>query len=148
LAFSGVLCLGGAEVLKAAYGIPIEFGTIGIAVFVGSYTMVGGLPAVVKTDEIQFFGVIILLILGCIALVRVSNGPFSTEDWFISAKSTISSSDAIALGIAFALGEAFIPIYSVRGIIGDKAKTVKIAFVLGAIMCMVWFLFTGLFGAS
>jgi SSS family solute:Na+ symporter len=148
MAFSGVLCLGGAKVLDAIYGVPIEVGTIGIAVFTAFYTMVGGLPAVIKTDKIQFFGLVILLLLAFIALPSMPHGSFSKTDWFMLSSRAMSSPDILALGVAFGLGEAFIPIYAVRGIIGVNGRTVRLAFVAAAIFGVTWFLVLGVFGLS
>jgi solute:Na+ symporter, SSS family len=148
LAFSGVLCLGGAKVLQAIFGIPIEYGTVSIAVFTAFYTMVGGLPAVVKTDKVQFLGFLILLLLGFIALWHMPQGAFSRADWFASAKSPLSVGEILALTVAFALGEAFIPIYAVRGIVGIDGKTAKRGFIAAAIFGIFWFLILGMFGAS
>ena len=66
------LLLGGAIVIDVMFGIPFLWGLIGIAAFVGAYTILGGLGAVVWTDVIQgslmIVGGAVVTILGLIEI--------------------------------------------------------------------------------
>ena len=58
----------GGIVVSELLGIPFWYGAIGIVVFTGVYTVVGGMKAVIYTETLQT----IVLILGSIIITLVS----------------------------------------------------------------------------
>jgi Na+/proline symporter len=62
----GVLALGGAEVLRVVFGLSPNATIAVITLVVAGYTFSGGVPAVLKTDRLQFR---FLLLLAVVALI-------------------------------------------------------------------------------
>lgn len=151
LAFTGVLCLGSAKVLNAVWSIPIPYGVVATAIVVSSYSVIGGLPAVIKTDILQFFFLCAVLVLGVIATFGLlSEHPSvlsATNIWHIDPVK-FPTTEVISVAIGFFLGEAFIPIYSVRALVALDGSTAKKAFIYTAIFGVIWFVILTLFGIA
>ena len=59
----------GGIVVSELLGIPFWYGAIGIVIFTGIYTVIGGLKAVIYTETLQtvvlIFGSVVITYLGC-----------------------------------------------------------------------------------
>jgi len=141
IALVGVLGLAGGKVLASVTELPVEITTAIIVGFVALYSFYGGIATVIKIDKIHFYLIITFLIVGLIACcfqffsndnsIEITNFVFNTKEMPVK--------EMIAIGIAFFLGEAFLPVYSIRSIVSKNANTAKRAFKKSAWFGLIWF---------
>ena len=149
MAFVSVLAVGGAEVLRAVFGLPPDATIAVITLVVASYTLSGGTPAVLKTDRVQFW---FLLFLATVALITTftilfgNHSNISFEQVF-NVKA-LSPEKLIALAVGFLLGEALQPFYVTRVFMSPSAKVAGQAFIGTGIFGILWFSILGMFGIS
>ncbi len=146
IAFSGLFATAAAKTLGAIFGLPFEPTIVIVTLVVAMYTMTGGLPAVLRTDILQFLLLIGVLFLGYVAILRYGNSWVVSDDWAWNTTSPLTLEAAVTLCVAFFFGEAFLPAYAVRSMIGKTADVAAKAFTAAAVMGVVWFLSVGLFG--
>lgn len=153
-AFTGVLCLGGAQVLSAVWDVPASYGVLAIAIVVAAYSSIGGLPAVVRTDVLQFA---LLCVVGGIALISALWIIFTEPATYAALSSAhlpqpatppLDITTVISIAVAFLLGEALIPVYAVRGLIASDAQAARSGFSYAAMFALGWFALMGLAGVA
>ncbi|MBO9489840.1 hypothetical protein J7384_05650 [Endozoicomonas sp. G2_1] len=148
LAIVGVLCQAGAIVLNNIFGIEPSWAIIGIAVCVGFYSTIGGMPAVIKTDIAQFGLLLLALIIGGIAIFQLPNTqPVNLSQ--LSSNLMVSDIEPkvlFGLCIAFLLGEALIPAYAIRGFIGKSAMDIRKGFYATGVFATFWFISLAIIG--
>lgn len=143
IAIVGVISLGGGKAISGIMGIPVSTATSFVILFITLYSFFGGISAVIKTDKLQFWLIMFLGIYGIIASfahINTTDIEFTTlfsENWY---KNDLSTKEIIGIGFAFFLGEAFLPVYFVRGLISKDSETAKKAFKKVAYFGFVWFL--------
>jgi SSS family solute:Na+ symporter len=142
IAIVAVLGVGGGKVISSITSIPLNMSIVFIVSFITVYSFYGGIATVIKTDNIQFYLICIFAILGVVAgIVQLGNNSNIIDpSKFLWNSSNMSTSTIIGTAIAFFLGEAFLPVYSLRGLISRDPKTAKISFKNAAYFGFVWFL--------
>lgn len=150
VAIVGVLGLGGGKVLSSITEIPLNMSIVFVVAFVTLYSFYGGIATVIKTDKIQFLLICIFCIIGLIAGISqiISNTNSIEISNYIFNSNNMSIKEIIGISIAFFLGEAFIPVYSVRGIISKDEKTASNAFKKAAYFGFFWFILLTIIGIS
>lgn len=150
IAIVGVLGLGGGSVLSSMTAIPLNMSIVLVVSFVTLYTFYGGIATVIKTDKIQFLLICAFCIIGLIAsIIQYTSNESSIEiSDYIFNRNNMPLQDIIGIGIAFFLGEAFIPVYSVRGIIAKNEDTARKAFKKAAYFGFIWFVLLTIIGIS
>jgi solute:Na+ symporter, SSS family len=132
LAFTGILCLAGGQVLHAFFGWHQSYGVVFTAIFVGTYTALGGMNAVIKTDILQFWVIVAgasLAVLGAILLLARSPFPIPQEWFWRPDPQEFTARNMLTLGAGYFLGEAFLPMYSIRALITGARASARRAFV-------------------
>lgn len=151
IAIVGVISLGGGKVISSITEIPTETATAFVVIFITLYTFWGGISAVIKTDKLQFWLIIFLGVLGLVASVihiNSSNIEISSlinNNWF---KSNLDAKSMIGIGFAFFLGEAFLPVYSIRGLISSNPESARKAFKNVAYFGSIWFVALAFIGVT
>lgn len=129
LAFTGILALAGGQILSSFFGIPIITGILFTSIFVGLYTYFGGMNSVIKTDIIQFFIILFFAVLALISAITILSNNWNAVDstvFWRPERGNFTIRTTLNLMIAYFLGEAFLPMYSIRAlIIVDKRKASK-----------------------
>jgi len=148
IALVGVLGLAGGKVLASVTELPVEITTVIVVGFVALYSFYGGISTVIKIDQIHFWLIIAFLIVGLIACcfqffsidnsIEITNFIFNTKGMPVK--------EMIAIGIALFLGEAFLPVYSIRSIVSKNEDTAKKAFKKSAYFGFVWFILLTIIG--
>ncbi|MEK6259505.1 MAG: sodium:solute symporter family protein [Planctomycetota bacterium] len=142
LAFTGVLALAGGQILNAFLGWSLPWAILATALFVAAYTGVGGMAAVVSSDRIQMG---FLTFAGAIAGVAaisllVSNTSIIEPEWLWNPdKTEFSVRMMLSLACGYFLGEALLPMYSIRAMMAASPSSAKRAFVIGGCFMAVWY---------
>jgi sodium/proline symporter len=133
LAFTGILALAGGQILSSSFGMPLTAGILFTAIFVALYTHIGGMNSVIETDVFQ---TIIIYTVAFIALIAstflmLSNWSSVPTDWFWKTEGgDFSFRNCISLAVAYFLGEAFLPMYTIRAFVSKKPKDASRAFIV------------------
>lgn len=140
VAIVAVLGVGGGKVLSSITSIPLNMSIVFIVSFITLYSFYGGIATVIKTDKIQFYLICIFAILGVIAgFLQLGNSNIIATSKLLWNSNNMSSTTIIGTAIAFFLGEAFIPVYSIRGLISKNPETAKKSFKNAAYFGLIWF---------
>ncbi len=131
LAFTGILALAGGQILTSLIDIPLIFGILITAIFVAVYAYVGGMNTIIRTDILQFYIIVLVAIFSVIgaAFLLINNSGNVDQSWFWRTDGgdfTIRS--MLNLMVAYFLGEAFLPMYTIRTFIAKKPKDASKAF--------------------
>jgi SSS family solute:Na+ symporter len=113
-----------------------------VLVFVVMYSLWGGIATVIKTDTPQFLFVCAFALIGLGAAVYqfcLNCESIDISD-FVFNRNQTPGIKIIDLVFAFLLGEAFLPVYSIRGIISKDAITAQRAFKRAAYIGFIWFI--------
>jgi len=143
LAFTGVLALAGGQVLQAFLGWPVAYGIVATAGFVGIYTTIGGMNAVLRTDRIQFWCLIAMGLTALLSAIILLGGRWSdvNPEWFWRRDVAEFPAQTIAsIAIAYFLGEALLPVYAVRGLIAATPQQAASAFRRTGGIIALWYL--------
>jgi SSS family solute:Na+ symporter len=142
IAIVGALGLAGGKVLASVTDIDENLAIVLALAFVVIYSFWGGIATVIKTDKPQFLFICAFAIIGLIAAVYqyFSNGASVDISGYIFNSNQTSTMQIVNWGFAFFLGEAFLPVYSIRGIIAKDSTTAKKAFKRAAYIGFVWFI--------
>jgi len=139
--FSAQLLAGSVVILESVYGISGELIVIFVALIVASYSVTGGIPAVLRTDSLQF---VLLLALGVFfVIIGLEAGNHVTETAPLSVNQIANEFNfAMFAGIAiiFILGDAFQPLYIQRAFFAKSAKHAGVAFGIAGVLAIFWFL--------
>lgn len=158
--FSMLVCSGilGAQVGAIGYMFKVFLGVkpiIGILVgctIVILYSTLGGMSAVVATDVIQFCVLAICVPILLYFSVRAAGGMSSiiaaTPMENFNIFNNYTPAGFISLFITLALGEALVPPYVQRLLMGNDLRTTKKATVLSGIISIPFFVITGLIGMA
>lgn len=144
IAFSGVLILAGGKILGTFLGLPMYFGVSITALFVGCYTAINGMEAVMLTDKVQaaLAGVIFLAIFIAVIYLVFSSAPLIDvaqivkKDAF-SAKHDWSEIWSFFLG--YLLGELLLPAYTVRAMIAETPGDASKGFQYASVLLIIWY---------
>lgn len=151
VAFSGVLVLAGGQILQAFIEIPLVYGMLITAIFVGAYTSVGGMNAVNNTDKIQIVFMIVLLLLSIMAVIMffVDKPEIDFADVLIKKNFYNDHSLKVALSLFFAyfMGEMLLPAYTIRAIMAKDSLSATNGFLLASIFLAIWYLVITLAGS-
>lgn len=131
LAFTGILALAGGQILESLFNLPLTSGILITAIFVGLYAWVGGMNAIIKTDRLQFYivvGVGIIAVIAAIVLLTKNTSIVDSSWYWRPGTGNFTLRSGLALAIAYFLGEAFLPMYSIRAFISKKPKDASRAF--------------------
>lgn len=140
------LSYAGGTVLSDFIGTNREIATFLIIIFIMLYSFSGGIATIVKTDTINLTLIGLFLLIGLGAgfyVFSISDVNFLTAFKDFGLNTTINNTPSggwINIAIAFLLGEIFIPVYSVRSMMTDRAQKTKTAFRLAAIIGFIWFI--------
>lgn len=152
LAFTGILALAGGQLLTSIFGWDLISGVLITAIFVAGYTYIGGMNSIINTDKLQFTLVIGILVLAFISatIILLLNSPIEIEsEWFWRAEGRdYSIKSMITLAAAYFLGEAFLPIYSIRAFIADKPGAARKAFMAFGGFIIIYYVIMILSGIS
>jgi SSS family solute:Na+ symporter len=140
------LSYAGGKVLADFTGTNREVATFFVIAFIMLYSFSGGIATIVKTDRIN------LILIGLFLLIGIGAGiyVFLTHDaglttlaeygWNSTTKTNTPNGGWFNVGIAFLLGEIFIPVYSVRSMMTDDTAKSKKAFKWAALVGLIWFI--------
>lgn len=140
------LSYAGGAVLADFIGTNREIATFFIIIFIMLYSFSGGIATIIKTDTINLILIGLFLFIGIFAGVRVfmdHNMHLLTaikEFGLNTSKYNTPEGGWFNVAIAFLLGEIFIPVYSVRSMMTDNAQKTQKAFMLAAIVGILWFI--------
>jgi len=143
IAIVAVLGSAGGKVLSSVTGLDTHISVIAVITFVTIYSFFGGIATVIKTDKPQFIFVLAFCLIGVGVAIYYfffnhTTVDFSTIFYFNTNQMPVSQ--MINIAIAFLLGEAFIPVYSIRGMIAKDENTAKKAFKRAAYIGIIWFI--------
>ena len=144
IAFSGVLVLAGGKILDTFLGVPMYIGVSMTALFVGGYTAINGMEAVMRTDKVQavLAGIILLVIvIGAIYLV-FSSAPLSDDAQIMKKDAFSKDYDWSMIGyffLGYLLGEMLLPAYTVRAMIAESPDAASKGFKLAALLLIFWY---------
>lgn len=146
LAFTGILALAGGQILSTFFDIPIISGVLFTAIFVGLYTFIGGMNSVIKTDLIQFYIISVFAILSLVAALLILSKNWNlveTSIFWRPESGNFTIRNTLNLMIAYFLGEAFLPMYSIRAfIVKDKRKASYSFFIFGGFIIIYYSIMT------
>jgi SSS family solute:Na+ symporter len=148
VAIVGALGLAGGRVLASVTGMDINLAIVFILSFIVIYSFWGGIATVIKTDKPQFVFVCIFCLIGLIAAgyqFFSNNNSIDISD-FVFNSNQMPASQIINLAFAFCLGEAFLPVYSIRGMIARDENTARKSFKRAAYIGFIWFLLLSIIG--
>lgn len=151
LAFTGILALAGGQILSSFFNIPVISGILFTAIFVGLYTYFGGMNSVIRTDILQFYIIIFFAILSLIAAIIILRHSWASIDpnmFWRPEKGNFTIRATINLMIAYFLGEAFLPMYSIRALIVKNKKKASTSFFIFGIFIIVYYAIMMLIGIS
>lgn len=132
LMFSWVVVsfIGAGKVLSSFVNVNFEVATLIAALLILVYLVAGGFKAVVKTDVIQFFGI---MILGVLMIVLFIQNPVSVpkESFDLFAMSTFDVVSFFLVGMFFPLASAELwqRVYAV-----DSQKTLKKSLIMASVL--------------
>ena len=144
IAFSGVLILAGGKILDTFLGVPMYIGVSMTALFVGGYTAINGMEAVMRTDKVQAVssGVIFLVIFIAAIYLVFSSAPLS-DDAQIMKKDAFSADHDWPmiwyLFLGYFLGEMLLPAYIVRAKIANSSDDASKGFMIASLLLIFWY---------
>jgi len=142
LAFTGILTLAGGQVLESLYNVPITIGVLITAIFVAIYSYAGGMNAIIKTDVVQFWiivGVAIIAIVTATLIIINNINVIEGHIFWQPGGGDFTPKSLIALVIAYFLGEAFLPMYTIRAYISKKPRDASRAFTIFGIAIILYY---------
>jgi SSS family solute:Na+ symporter len=142
IAIVGALGLAGGKVLASVTDLDENLAIVLVLSFVVMYSFWGGIATVIKTDKPQFLFVCAFAVIGLIAAVYQffsNSASVDISDFMFNSNQT-SVMEIVDWAFAFFLGEAFLPVYSIRGIIARDSVTAEKAFKRAAYIGFVWFI--------
>lgn len=152
VAFAGVLILAGGQVLESLAGVDRIFGMLITAAVVGLYTSIGGIGVVVDTNKFQaLFAWLIVIMAGAAAVVIASqHSPAIVSDLFVTPKFVEDHPirTALALFIAYFMGELLLPTYAVRALMARSLSAARAGFLIAAGLLVVWYFTMTFAGAA
>ena len=142
VAIVAVLGVGGGKVLSSITALPLNMSIVFIVSFITLYSFYGGIATVIKTDKVQFLLICLFAIIGVIAgVIQLIKGTQIVEiSDFVWNTHNMPISTIIGTAIAFFLGEAFIPVYSIRGLVSRNPETAKKSFKNASFFGLFWFI--------
>jgi len=143
IAIVGVISLGGGKVVANVLNIDISIAILFVVGFITLYSFYGGISAVIRTDKFQFGLILSFLIIGIIAAVyevTISHDIVESFSQFTWNSNDMSMTTIVGIAIAFFFGEAFLPVYSIRGIISENPESAKKSFKYVAYFGSIWFI--------
>ena len=144
IAFSGVLILAGGKILDTFLGVPMYIGASMTALFVGGYTAINGMEAVMRTDKAQAVssGVIFWVIFIAAIYLVFSSAPLS-DDAQIMKKNAFSTDHDWSmiwyLFLGYFLGEMLLPAYTVRAMIAETPDDASKGFMYASALLIIWY---------
>ncbi len=150
VALVAVLGVGGGKVISSITPVPLNMAIVFTVSFITLYSFYGGIATVIKTDKLQLILISVFALIGVVAgLMHFSKGIDTTElSNLIWNSKGMSTTAIIGTSIAFFLGEAFIPVYAIRGLISKDAASAKKSFKNAAYFGAVWFVVLTFIGIS
>ena len=142
LAFTGILTLAGGKILTAVFGLPLIIGIMVTAIFVATYAYAGGMNAIISTDILQFFIVVLVAIfsvLGAMFLLMRNWGSVDPNCFWRPDGGDFTVKAMLNLAVAYFLGEAFLPMYTIRTFISKKPKDASKAFMSFGVIIIVYY---------
>ena len=137
-------------IFKVFMGVSTLYGALIGYSIVLCYSTFGGMRAVVITDIIQFIvlgiGMPVLLYFSFEASGGVGNVIENTPPQFWDITNGYTVCGFISLFLSLALGEALVPPYVQRLLMGNTLKTTAKAAILSAVISVPFFIITGLIG--
>ena len=143
IAFSGVLILAGGKILDTFLGVPMYIGVSMTALFVGGYTAINGMEAVMRTDKVQAVssGVIFLVIFIAAYLV-FSSAPLSDDVQIVKKDAFSAQHDWSMIWrflLVYFLGEMLLPAYIVRAKIAKSSDDASKGFMIASALLISWY---------
>lgn len=140
--FVGQLLSGSVVILESIYGVSGELLVLFMALLVGSYSITGGIPGVVRTDIIQVFFLAVLMIFFITIALSIQE---------VLPSTSIESSPAteiaefnfplfVSIALVFLLGDAFQPVYMQRAYFAATNRDAGRAFLAAGCIAIFWFL--------
>ncbi len=151
LAFTGILALAGGQILSSFFDIPLISGILFTAIFVAFYTYLGGMNSVIQTDVLQFYIIFFFAIVALIAaIIILANNWISvdTSVFWRPEKGNFTVRATLNLMIAYFLGEAFLPMYSIRALIVTDKKKASYSFYIFGGFIIIYYAIMMLVGIS
>ncbi|MCK4346734.1 MAG: hypothetical protein KAX05_15730 [Bacteroidales bacterium] len=144
IAFSGVLILAGGQVLETFMGLKKELGMIITALFVGGYTSYRGMLTVMKTDALQAFLMIGMLILLIVAIIMISMN-INVEIWNEviiknEFKSDYNFKLILTMFFGYFLGELLLPTYCIRASVSKDNNAARKGFIYSSLILIIWYI--------
>lgn len=150
VALVAVLGVGGGKVISSIAPVPLNMAIVFTVSFITLYSFYGGIATVIKTDKLQLILISFFALIGVIAgIIHFSNADSTIElSNYIWDSKGMSTKAIIGTSIAFFLGEAFIPVYAIRGLISKDSESAKKSFKNAAYFGAVWFIVLTFIGIS
>ena len=150
VAIVALLGVAGGKVLSSVTAIPLNVSIVLVVSFITVYSFYGGIITVIKTDKVQFALICIFALIGVFAGIYQINKGGNVIDLSDYIWNTNDMSNSVIMGtaIAFFLGEAFIPVYTIRGLISENPETAKNSFKKASYFGVVWFILLTFIGIS
>lgn len=150
IALVAVLGVGGGKVLSSISSISLNMGIFYTVLFITLYSFYGGIATVIKTDKVQLVLICIFAVIGISAGINqfLKQDDFSITYEILWNTGGMSSTIFISTAIAFFLGEAFLPVYAIRGLISRDGLAAKKSFKRAAYFGFVWFFLLTFIGIS
>lgn len=144
IAFSGVLILAGGKILDTFLGVPMYIGISMTALFVGGYTAINGMEAVMRTDKVQAVSSAVIFLVICIAAIYLvfSSAPLSDDAQIIKKEAFSANHDwsmICYLFLGYFLGEMLLPAYAVRAMIAKSAVDASKGFMFASLLLIFWY---------
>ena len=144
IAFSGVLILAGGKILDTFLGVPMYIGVSMTALFVGGYTAINGMEAVMRTDKVQAAssGVIFLVIFIAAIYLIFSSAPLSDDAQIIKKDAFSADHDWSMIWyffLGYFLGEMLLPAYTVRAMIAKSSGDASKGFMFASVLLIIWY---------
>jgi solute:Na+ symporter, SSS family len=140
---TAIMASAGGQVLSLLFGFSPLIGALLVVVGTSLYSLFGGMPAVVRTDGVQMFFMVAVLVIAWLCATHLSPNQITSatvSELNLWDSNGMTPSQWFGLFVAFFLGEAFIPAYTTRAFIAKSTKVASNAFVVAAIFGALWFL--------
>lgn len=150
VAFSGVLILGGGQLLAQYLGLQLTLGMAATALVVAAYTGFGGFAAVLATSRVQFLLVATVLAAVLIGVTQELSAALATDQPVLVRGSFVADHPwpvALNIFLAYFLGELLLPAYSMRSLIASSAPKARGGFLIAAAILILWYSLMTMAGA-
>ena len=152
VAFTAIMAKAGGSVLAGLLDIDLLWGVLIISGVGLSYTLTGGLKAVVATEAIQFTimvaAVSLLLVFSVLHLDGAIDVTAHAWESTTTAAKEMGVWTLIGLCVAFFFGEMLIPPYANRALAAKTKETSRNGFLFAGIFSIFWFLIVVLIGIA